>query len=292
MRLPAAFVRTVSGAYGAAGAAWVAALPTLAAECRRAWGLEPEGALGLSYGYVERVRRSDGSRAVLKLTLPGAAEGEREAAALAWFGPQAAPRVLAHDPGRGALLLERLDPGTQLVELARRDDEAATRAAAGLMLRLWRPPPARHPFPDAVRWGMALEGPAAGSPALPAAAVARARAEHAELCGSAGAPVVLHADLHHFNVLRAGGGWRAIDPKGVVGEPAYECGALLRNPVGEAPSRARLLRRVAVLSEAVGIDAARVRAWGHCQAVLSAVWSVEDAGDPRFALRCAELLAG
>ncbi len=37
-------------------------------------------------------------------------------------------------------------------------------------------------------------------------------------------------DLHHENILAAERApWLAIDPKGVIGEPAYEMGALLRN---------------------------------------------------------------
>lgn len=47
----------------------------------------------------------------------------------------------------------------------------------------------------------------------------------AELCASAAAPALLHG-----NVLTAIREPRlAIDPKGVVGERAYEAGALLRN---------------------------------------------------------------
>ena len=45
------------------------------------------------------------------------------------------------------------------------------------------------------------------------------------------APVVLHGDLHHYNILAATREQSlAIDPQGVIGEPEYEVGALLRNP--------------------------------------------------------------
>src|SRR5690349_15794496 len=147
----AAFARTVVGVHGAAGAAWLERLPALIASLRRDWSLERDGSFPLSYAYVEPVRRSDGTAAVLKLTLPDDVEARREAAALEAFGGEAAAAVLAHDPERGALLLERLDPGTPLLELAARDDDAATLAAAGVMRRLRRPPAAG--FPDAVTWG-------------------------------------------------------------------------------------------------------------------------------------------
>jgi streptomycin 6-kinase len=118
------------------------------------------------------------------------------------------------------------------------------------------------------------------------------------LLASAGEPALLHGDLHHGNILADGpAAWRAIDPKGLVGEPAYEAGALLRNPLPELlawPDPRRILsRRLDVLAGALGFDRARLRDWGFAQAVLSGWWSFEDHGhgwEP--AIACAELLAG
>jgi streptomycin 6-kinase len=109
-----------------------------------------------------------------------------------------------------------------------------------------------------------------------------------------GEQVVLHGDLHHFNVLRSGEGWLAIDPKGVVGERAYEPGALLRNPwpgLLDVPDPTEVLRRrSAQLAEALDLDLERVRAWAYVQAVLAAEWCVQDGWDPTFFRAVAELL--
>lgn len=288
MRLSEAFRRRVTGAHGEAGAAWLEALPELLADCHRTWGLRAgDGRFALSYAYVEPVVRGDGTRAVLKLAPPDDGGIAREAAALALYDGRGAVRLLADDAARGALLLERLVPGDALVDAAA-DDDAATHVLAGLVRDLPRPVPAGHPFPDVGAWGRALDEPC---PAVPSAVLRRARDEYAELCASAAAPVLLHGDLHHFNVLRAGDGWRAIDPKGVVGEPAYETGALLRNPIGVRLPRARQERRIALLAEALSLDAGRMRAWARAQAVLCAVWAVQDGEDPAFWLACAEGLA-
>ena len=113
-------------------------------------------------------------------------------------------------------------------------------------------------------------------------------------------PVLLHGDLHHENILEAEReSWLAIDPKGLVGEAAYETGALLRNQLSvvfedSQPGRV-MARRVDQLAEELGLDRTRVRGWGLAQAVLSAWWDVEDfgrLGDFDMAvLTCAELLA-
>ena len=65
----------------------------------------------------------------------------------------------------------------------------------------------------------------------PRGLVDRAANVFVDLC--AGAPrVLLHGDLHHDNILRSGReGWLAIGPFGVFGDPGFEAGALLYNPI-------------------------------------------------------------
>jgi streptomycin 6-kinase len=241
-----------------------------AARVRERWDLVSDGSFPLSHTYVEPVRRTDGSAAVLRIG------PELEAAE--WFGGHGAPRVLAIDRELGAVLLERVLPGTMLDA---EPEDAVVPAATAVMRALWRPP-TDCPFPSVRDWGRSL---APGS---------RAAGVFFELCDSMDDAVVLHGDLHHFNILRSDAhGWLAIDAKGVVGEPAYETGALLRNPkpaVLDLPDPARVLRRRAdALCEALDLDVPRVYGWAYAQAVLSAAWSVEDGEDPSFALAIAAL---
>jgi streptomycin 6-kinase len=188
--------------------------------------------------------------------------------------------VLDVDRARETVSMERVKPGTQLADLLPEREAESTAAAAAVMRALWRPAPAQHRFPTVRDWGRPLTGRAGGL--------------HAELCELMGEPVVLHGDLHHFNVLRSGDGWVAIDPKGVVGEREYEVGALLRNPwpaLLDEPRPGRILeRRSTQLAEALGFDLERVRAWAYVQAVLAAAWCVEDGWDPAFPLAVADLL--
>jgi streptomycin 6-kinase len=104
-------------------------------------------------------------------------------------------------------------------------------------------------------------------------------------------PVLLHGDLHHWNILTSEREpWLALDPKGVVGEPGYEIGPLLLNPTLQ-PGHV-LARRIDQLAEELGLDRERLLGWGLAHAVLSAWWSVEDHGHGwEEAITCAELLA-
>ncbi len=95
--------------------------------------------------------------------------------------------------------------------------------------------------------------------------------------------MLLHGDFHHYNILAAERQpWLAIDPKGVVGDPAYETGAFLYNRLPDELQpdelRAILARRVEQLAVELTLDRDRILGWGLAQAVLSAWWSYEDHG--------------
>lgn len=284
MRHPEAFVRNVLDVYGEQpGQAWLDALPELLAGTAARWQLILGDPYGLSFNYVARATRADGTPAVLKLT-PPAGELRFEAAALRHFGGSGAVRLLEADVEAGALLLERASPGEQLSTVQARDDEAATRIAAEVGRLLHRP--AAGPLRTVEDWARSAFGwlrdrYGGGTGPLPAELLDRAEAEHAELVASAAPPVLLHGDLHHHNVLTSDRGWLAIDPHGVLGEPAYEAGPLLRNPVGlgARPDLAAVLaRRVPILAEAYGVDAERIRGWGRAHNAVSVIWSHQDGG--------------
>jgi streptomycin 6-kinase len=296
--LPAALVRMITAMHGDAGAAWLADLPTLLDACARRWSLTLGPPFAAAFNYVAPAERGDGSLAVLKVGFPDR-ESRTGVDALRFYDGQGMVRLLDAEEEVGAQLLERLVPGTPLSTLA--DDAAATSIAAGVMRQLRQFAPAAHHYPTVADWGRGFERLRSrfdgGTGPLPAVLVERAERLFAELDASMAAPVVLHGDLHHFNIVAATRSpWLAIDPKGVVGEPAYETGALLRNPVPELlalPDPARLTRRrVDQLGEELGFERVRIRDWGLAQAVLSAWWSIEDAGTGwEFAIAVAELLA-
>jgi streptomycin 6-kinase len=134
-----------------------------------------------------------------------------------------------------------------------------------------------------------------GDHPLPRDLVVTARGLFAELCASAGDPVVLHGDLHHGNMLRSERGWLAIDPHGVTGDPLYDTAALLYNPdpfTGDPGWISLVPARVAQLAEGLGAPPERIAAWGFVQGILSEIWTTEGSGTPGSrALEVARLLA-
>lgn len=286
IHVPESLIHATTEMRGQAGVEWLRRLPALVTDIERRWSLSagppfPE----LTANWVAPATLSGGTPTVLKMSFPWDKEFKTEAEALKLFDGQGIARLLELDLEWGAMLLERLEPGVPLDTVE--DDEEAISVAADVLRRLWRPAPADHPFPLVSDWAQGLDRLrwryGGGTGPMPAALVEEAEALFAELIPSQAEPVLLHGDLHHGNILAARRWpWLAIDPKGVVGEPAYDVGALLYNPseLLDAQWPAKVLKqRINRLSEKLDLDSARVRGWGLSRAVLAAYWSLEDSGE-------------
>ena len=265
-----------------AGAMWLDRLPRLVAECAEQWGLAvapPFPAVNASF--AAPAIRADGSAAVLKINFPEA-ETEFEADALALWAGEGAARLLAHDRGRNALLVERCEPGTQLWAVA--DERQANEIAARVLRRLWRPaPPApfRRLADEAARWAeeLPLRWERLGRP-FERTLLDSAAAVLRELGPSQGELVVVHQDFHGGNVLRAEREpWLAIDPKPLAGEREFDTASLLRDRRPELardpkPER-RVRRRLDQLARDLDLDRERMRGWAIAHALA---WGLDDDG--------------
>lgn len=256
-----------------AGRAWLAALPRLVRECADQWDLR----LGqpFPYAYVALTLAAtlpDGTDAVLKVQFPDR-ESEHEAAALIHWNGDGAVRLLADDPSRHALLLERCIPGTPLSEL---DQEAALDVVVGLLPRLWKPagPPFRTLAEEAAWWaeGLTEQWERAGRPferVLLDGALDALRT----LPPSGGEQVLLHQDLHGENILRAWREpWLAIDPKPLRGEREFGAAPIIR-AFEFGHGRRQVAYRLDRLTAELGLDRDRTRLWTLAQTVAWAFGS-------------------
>lgn len=283
MNLPNYFIETVTGTFEG-GAEWLAELSSIIAQCEVQWGLKAhEHFPTLSYNYAAPATMADGTAVVLKIGVPRD-ELATEMEALRIYNGRAICRLIDADMSMGVLILEWLKPGKMLIEV--KDDDEATRIAAQVMQKLWRPLPETHSFPSVADWSKGLlrlrETFAGGTGPFSKTLVETAESIFSELLAENVEPVLLHGDLHHYNILSAEREpWLAIDPKGVVGEPAYEVGAFLHNPLDLMtwPDWQTLIpRRLDILAETLQMDRQRLVALSLAQDVLSNWWDYEDMG--------------
>lgn len=265
--------------FGPNVAGWCVGLPALADEIARQWGLQlgrawPKGGTSV----VLPCESDDGQMFVLKLT-PDLKIAADEAAALdAWMTCRHLVTLHDADPDRGALLLERILPGTRLAE---EPDRWPLEEIVPVLSGLWQQPSprgawsglpqlrdraefvfgitrrrldlypavARHLPPDLVEgsWNLAIA-----------------------LAGE-GPVRLLHGDLHAGNVLRggAGRGLVAIDPRPCLGDPAFDAvDWVLAAGGGERAVQ----QRIDWLAGRVdGLDPGRTWAWCRAVAVVIAV---------------------
>jgi streptomycin 6-kinase len=279
--IPKHLLKTVSSEFGEAGVEWSRNLQGMLRELCQTLHVSLDSPFpSLSFNYVAPGIRSDGLEVVLKVGVP-TREVEAEIAALRLWAGNGGVALIEAIPEKGALLLERLRPGTPLAALD--DEDLSVGVAADVMRQLWRPPPDGHSFPTVSDWGRdfhLLRGRFGGTTGpFPAYLIERAESIFEELGATMGPTLVLHGDLHPLNICRAGRQpWLAIDPKGVVGEAEYEVGAFLRNPVRRAHPEKVLRRRVEAFVERLGLDHGRVVLWNFAQAVLSAWWAYHPDG--------------
>lgn len=215
---------------------------------------------------------------VLKITKPHSDETHSGDILRAFAGRGA---VKAFEAEPGAVLLERLAPARQLVELVREGDEGKANAILADVMRQLshHSPPAQCPSID--DWGLGFDRYLARDDnQVPEDLVHEARELYRGLAASQGVKMLLHGDLQHYNVLfDSNRGWLAIDPKGVIGELEYEVGAIMRNPVEQPEFLASALtieRRLEFFAKALDLNYEHVLGWSFAQAVLSAIWDVED----------------
>jgi len=281
MHLPKRLMATLSGWRDDAAGSWIAALPGIIAAAEERWGIqiadpfEPGGATS----WVAPAVTSDGACVVYKCTLPHP-EAIGEADALETYAGDGAVRLIASEPETFELLVERCTPGSDLWE---RPDRERIEAVSSLMRRLWRKAPPRR-FGDlgslTSRWSavtarrlMTLEVPWDTRP------IERGVDLLQTLSLGTATPVLLHQDLHPGNVLAAEREpWLVIDPKPVVGDPAFEPVQLLvqqAGRIGEPPGPDGVQARLELIAGAVDLDPTRIGLFALARCAEWSMWSYE-----------------
>ncbi|MBI2785865.1 MAG: phosphotransferase [Legionella longbeachae] len=272
--------KNIVNLYGDKGKQWLASLPSLVEQmemAHRLSGLSP--VINLSYNYVLSGFQ-ESQPIILKLGLDSAGF-KREVLALKSFAGFGTVKVLQESDGM--LLIERAVSGMSLKSYFPKQDNNAIQITCDCLKRLHQAPiPRAHTFPQIKEWLIALDKDLN----IPAHYLHQARQLRDNLLVTSSEPVLLHGDLHHDNMLQNGDGWIVIDPKGVIGEPAYELAAFIRNPIPELLAQKNaahiISQRIARFAAILELPEQRILDWCFVQAVLSWVWAIEDSCDEAY----------
>ncbi|MFD5247533.1 aminoglycoside phosphotransferase family protein [Amycolatopsis sp. NPDC058340] len=250
--------------FGEEVTAWCGELPALVARLAARWGLTVVDAKAGNTGRTLICAGDDGAKKVLKLT-PDQSIAASEAAALrAWDGCSRVVQVLDTELADGAILLEGIDPGTQLLEAGA---DVPWAEVGDLLAQIHAVTP-RSDFStleDRVvfMYDLAERG-LRGSVAeatLSLETLDRARRRALALATGGGGNAIVHGDLHPGNVLDGGPGRGAvaIDPRPSVGDPMFDLADWVTLPMREGGTLEDGFDAIAPYLP--GFDAGRVRAW-------------------------------
>jgi streptomycin 6-kinase len=275
--------------------AWLSELPALVRGVEADWEIVVGQAFPFSTeAFVAEAVCADATPAVLKLIVPREGDAaSREIAVLRLTNGEGCARLLRDDPERGALLLERLGPPLAELGLPARARHEILVAAAS---RVWRP---AHDSglptgADKAGWLAGFVERMWGETGSPCS---RRVVDHALACAARrGAAyrdetaVLVHGDIHQWNALEAGGGeFKLVDPDGLLVEPEYDLGILMR----EDPLDGDLHERAAWLAGRTGLDVTAIWEWGVVERVATGLLGTRVGLQPvaREMLDAAERLA-
>ncbi|WP_398877191.1 aminoglycoside phosphotransferase family protein [Streptomyces prunicolor] len=276
--IPAALVASYESFGGKAGEAFATALRERAARFLDQWELRLDGpSMNGRCALVLPVLRADGTPAALKLQDVDEETAGEPVALRVWDG-EGAVRLLEADADTGTLLLERLDSGRVLADLP--DSREATLVIARLLARLTavEAPAGLRRLGDIA--AQLLDRTSAVLPQVSDPAERRLLADCAaavrEVVGEPG-DRLLHWDLHFENVLAADRApWLAIDPKPLAGDPGFDLLPALWNRFDAD----EVGWRFDAMTEVLGLDRNRARAWTLGRVLQNALWAVEEGRPP------------
>lgn len=286
-------MQNVMSMLGEKGKEWLESLPSTIEILADHWKLKNLVPVdNMTFNYVAKAIYKTNQPVVLKIGFDEKAIAD-ERQALTYFEGNASVRLIDYNEKHSALLLQQIIPGTTLKSLYPANDQFVIDCYVDTVKSLLgKPLSNKHEFRHISEWLKSLDKVKSGQ--LPEHLLKRAIHLKNSLLTTVKTEVFLHGDLHHDNILKNGDTWLTIDPKGIVGEPEFEIAAFdFIHPTelgNEIEVKHLFESRIKRISEKSNLDAQRIKNWVFVRLVLSAVWHVEDNGDPSWAINLAELL--
>lgn len=280
INLSSKFMKTIRDIHKEKGENWLANFEHLITDCEKRWKMNIMQPFELSYNFVAPATLEDGTKIVIKLTVPNE-EFYSEVAAIKEYNGKGMVALIDCNLEKGVLILEQLIPGDTLATIE--NEEEAVVIASNIMKRLWKSAPKSssiqkitHREKSIIR--ISEQNPEGLGP-ISKETIQEAVDIFKDLVSSQTKTYLLHGDLHHYNILKASENtWCAIDPKGLIGEREYDIIQFLLNKLENKDLNFVLEKRINYFVEHLNLDKKRILLWGFAHAVLSTCWSLEDEG--------------
>jgi streptomycin 6-kinase len=286
------FENNVIGVWGKEGEEWLKNLPNLVKYISDNWHLQNLKPVdNLSYNYVlQGTRVADELLVVVKISCDAIEFNQEVNALKSYQNSGSCIPILEVNYDCNAFLMPQAIPGDSLATLFPQHDDLAIKYACSVISNLHSVSIDKNiEWPTLRGWLKCFDH--TKTSILPKEHLHKAKKLVSYLLSEKTKNVLLHGDLHYDNLIKQGNKWIAIDPKGVVGDPAFEIGNVcVRRKDTSVMNAEKMIQRFNTFSRYLSLDAQRVISWAYVQAVMQACWSVQDNGDPVFSIKIANVL--
>lgn len=275
------FEKHMVALHGDKARAWISELPARIEAIAREWKLtDVHPVFNLSYSYVMMAMFNNIPVIIKFVLMPS--ELEREVAALRVFNGSAIMPLLHHT--HDVMMIERALPGKSLRKYFPTHENASVHIFTDIITKLHK---ASYEFSFTETYrkyftplSKILNILDRDESRIPISYLLKARELRTYLLDTTQEDIILHGDLHQDNILSHQNSFRAINPKGYIGDRWYDMGAFVRNPLGELTVLSDALdimkRRIEMIARHMQGDPVRLTQWSFVQSVLTWLWSLED----------------
>lgn len=280
--------KNIISIYHEQGQKWLESLPETLQKIAQKYQLSSLTPLdNMTFHYVATGYQND-APVVLKIGLNPKVLAH-EALCLRAFEKTMVPQVIAHDDHM--IIMQCAMPGHTLREYFPDNDIEATKILCSIIKQIHTAPiPTKHHFLRLDELFRTLDNKLE----IPDKILTTAKNLRDKLLSTTKNDVLLHGDLHHDNILRNLDSWMVIDPKGFIGDPAFELAAYLCNPISQllksSQPRTLIENRINLCHAELSIDVARIVDWLYAKSVLCWAWSLEDHGDVSYWLNLIRII--
>ncbi|MGM0410585.1 MAG: aminoglycoside phosphotransferase family protein [Bacillota bacterium] len=232
MIIPEFFKDKIIRVFGQKGNKWLSELPDIIDKSKQKWDLSNLSIVkDLSFNFICTAKSSIYGDVVLKIAIPST-EFITELKALSYFKDDLICQVYDYDKERGTILLERIIPGDNLLTA---NNDKWLEIAADISYKLPVEIEDNDLFPDYKDWINKAFNRAKKENKMDKDMlnlIDKAETIFYDIEKMNYRKVLLHGDLHHWNILfNENKGWKAIDPKGVIGISVMESARFLDNQI-------------------------------------------------------------
>ena len=280
--------KNIANAFGDKGKKWLSSLDQTITSLQKHWSLtELEPVKNMSWNYVALAIQNN-NPVVLKI---GCDEQtiRSEYQALQHFAGHGAIKVIDIQNDYNSLLLEQAVPGHILKNHHPQKSQDTIHVYAEVIKKIASQPKSQHAFQHVSQWCEVID--TIQDERIPKHFIITAKELRAALLQNLQNEYLCHGDLHLENIIQHKTNWLSIDPKGIIGDIAFEAAAfdLISDAELKDPSTAssKIIERINQLSTALELDSTRLLAWVFLRIMISIQWFIEDNGDPTRMLTAA-----